>query len=90
MGNEQQAGGSSSIGGLFSIVTVLILVAMFFIYSGYQTGEATQTFWGIMIAAGAVVLRFVRKKDWKQHWEEQERMKQAFEEARRREKEKGE
>jgi hypothetical protein len=69
--------------------TVLVLVALFFLYSGWQTGEATQLFWGIMIGLGAVALHFVRRKDWKQHWEEQERMRQALEDARRREKGEG-
>jgi hypothetical protein len=55
--------------------------------SWYYTSELTQLFWGIMITTGAVILYFVRKKDWKKHWEEQEKMKQVYEEMERRKKE---
>ena len=90
MDNEQQPGRATIAGRIFSMETVLVLVALFFLYSGWQTGEATQLFWGIMIGLGSVALHFVRRKDWKQHWEDQERMRQALEEARRREKGEGE
>jgi hypothetical protein len=86
MDKKQQITTTSLVGRILSLETVLVLVALFFLYSGFRTGEATQIFWGIMIGVGAVALYFVRRKDWKQHWEEQERMRQALEEARRREK----
>lgn len=77
----------SLIGRLFSIETLLLLMGLFSLGSGIHTGEATQLFWGVMIMGGAVVLHFVRKRDWKKHWEEQDRLHQAMEERRRREKE---
>ncbi|WP_243370569.1 hypothetical protein [Geotalea sp. SG265] len=75
----------SLIGRLFSLEALLILMGIFCLVSGVTTGEATQVFWGVMIIGGAVVLHFVRKKDWKKHWEEQERLK-ALCEMREREK----
>lgn len=89
MDTQKKSGSTSIIGRIFSLEALLVLVALFFLYSGSQTGEVTQIFWGIMIGVGAVVLYFVRRKDWKKHWEEQEQMRQALEDARRREKEGG-
>lgn len=90
MDKQPQTSNRSIAGRILSLEALLVLVAIFFLISGMRTGEVTQIFWGAMIACGAVVLHFVRRKDWKQHWEDQERMRQALEEARRREKEKGE
>ena len=56
--------------------------------SGIITGEAIQLFWGGMIIVGSVVLYFVRKKDWKKHWEEQEAFRQLYEQRAREKKEK--
>lgn len=66
---------------------LIFMVGLFTLGSGFYTGETMQYFWGVTILIGAVALHLVRKKDWKQHWEEQERLRQAFEERRR---EKGE
>jgi hypothetical protein len=88
MDTKQQPAETTFIGRILSLETLLVLAALFFLYSGIQTGEVTQIFWGIMIGAGSVGLYFVRRKDWKKHWEEQEQMRQAFDEARRREKDK--
>ncbi|HEY6839151.1 MAG TPA: hypothetical protein VI389_10435 [Geobacteraceae bacterium] len=79
----------SLIGRLFSIEALLLLMGLASLISGFITLQATQIFWGVMIAGGAVVLHFVRKKDWKKHWEEQEMLRQAYEERRKREKEQG-
>jgi hypothetical protein len=40
-----------------------------------------------MIICGSVALHFVRKKDWKKHWEEQEAMHRHLEERRRQQRE---
>jgi hypothetical protein len=77
----------SLIGRLISIEALLLLMGLFSLGSGIYTGEMTQLFWGVMIGGGAVILYFVRKKDWKKHWEEQEQFKQAMEERRRQEQE---
>lgn len=89
MDTKQQPARTSFIGRICSLETLLVLAALFFLWSGIRTGEVTQIFWGVMIGAGSVGLYFVRRKDWKKHWEEQEQMGKALEEARRRQKEKG-
>jgi hypothetical protein len=43
-----------------------------------------------MIIGGSVILYFVKKKDWKKHWEEQERIQKVHMEMRRLEQEKKE
>jgi hypothetical protein len=40
-----------------------------------------------MIISGSIALHFVRKKDWKKHWEEQEAMQKRYEARRRMEQE---
>jgi hypothetical protein len=69
----------SVIGRLFSIEAFLLLMGIASLVSGIATGEAMQLFWGVMIIGGSVILHFVRKKDWKKHWEEQERLKELYE-----------
>jgi hypothetical protein len=88
MENEAKAGGSLASGILCKELLIL-LVGLLILGSGFYTGEAMQYFWGGTIVIGAVALYFVRKKDWKQHWEEQERLAQALEERRRRQKGEG-
>lgn len=88
MENETKAGGSLASRILCKELMIL-LVGLFILVSGFYTGEAMQYFWGGTIVIGAVALYFVRKKDWKQHWEEQERLALAMEERRRRQKEEG-
>ncbi len=69
--------------------TLILLVGLFTLGSGFYTGEPMQYFWGITIIIGAVALYFVRRKDWKKHWEEQELLRQALEERRKRQREEG-
>ena len=73
----------SVIGRLFCLEALIFLMGLFSLGSGLYTGEAIQLFWGVTIACGAVLLHFVRKKDWKKHWEEQEEMGRRLEERRR-------
>jgi hypothetical protein len=73
---------------LLSLETLLFLVGLILLGSGFYTGEAMQYFFGGMIVCGSVALHFVRKKDWKKHWEEQEALQRKYEERRRLEKEK--
>lgn len=77
----------SVIGRLFSIEALLLLMGIVSLVSGIVTGEATQLFWGGMIIGGAVILYFVKKKDWKKHWEEQEQLRQQYEQKARERKE---
>jgi hypothetical protein len=76
----------SLLSRLFCKELLILLVGLFMLGSGFYTGEEMQYFWGGTIIIGAVLLHFVRKKDWKQHWEDQERFHQAMEERRKREK----
>jgi hypothetical protein len=78
----------SVIGRLFSIETLLFLMGIASLVSGIVTGEAIQLFWGGLILTGTVALHFVRKKDWKKHWEEQEQFKQLYEQRERERKDK--
>lgn len=72
---------------VFSMETLLFCVGIFSLGSGFYTGEPMQYFWGGMIISGSIVLHFVRKKDWKKHWEEQEAMQRRYEARRKLEQE---
>ncbi len=77
----------SLIGRLFTVEALIILMGIVSLGYGIVNRTEINIFWGIIILVGAVVLHFVRKKDWKSHWEEQERKQQAYLEMKRREKE---
>lgn len=64
--------------------TLIFVAGLFSLGSGFYTGEPLQYFWGGMIITGSIVLHFVRKKDWKKHWEEQEALQRHMEERRKR------
>ncbi len=87
MDQDKQKQEISVIGRLFSIEALLIIMGFVCLVSGLITGEVMQLFWGVMIIGGSVVLFFVKRKDWKKHWEEQERMHQLYREMREREQE---
>ena len=78
----------SVLGRLICIETLLLLMGIVSLVSGMITGQAIQLFWGGLIVLGSIVLHFVRKKDWKKHWEEQEAYRQLYEKKAREEKEK--
>ncbi len=80
----------SVIGRLLSMEAILILAGIFFIVTGIIRQDVMALFWGVMIIGGSVALYFVKKKDWKKHWEEQELMQQAYLERKKREQEKKE
>jgi hypothetical protein len=67
---------------------LLVLVGLIFLGSGVYREETMQCFWGVMVILGAVALYFVKKKDWKKHWEEQEQLKILHDQARARDREK--
>ncbi len=77
----------SLIGRLFTVEALIILMGIVSLGYGIVNRTEINIFWGIIILAGAVALHFVRKKDWKAHWEEQERRQQAYLERKRREEE---
>ena len=78
MDKDKQNQEVSVIGRLFSMQTLLFIMGVFSLVSGILTGEMIQMFWGVMIIGGSIILYFVRKKDWKKHWEEQERMAELY------------
>lgn len=80
--NEKQK--KSLIEKIFSMETLIFVAGLFSLGSGFYTGEPLQYFWGGMIITGSIVLHFVRKKDWKKHWEEQEALQRHMEERRKR------
>jgi uncharacterized membrane protein HdeD (DUF308 family) len=87
MNKDKEKQEISVIGRLFSIEALLILMGLVCLVSGIITQTAIQLFWGVMIIGGSVALYFVKKKDWKKHWEEQELMQQAYLERKRLEQE---
>lgn len=72
---------------IMSTETMIFLVGLFILGSGIYRGEPMQYFFGGMIISGSIVLHFVRKKDWKKHWEEQEAMQKRYEARRKMEQE---
>ena len=90
MSKDKEKQEISVIGRLFSIEALLILMGLACLVSGIMTGASIQLFWGAMIIGGSVLLFFVKKKDWKKHWEEQERIQKVYMEMRRLEQEKKE
>ena len=75
--NEKQE--KSLVQKIVSMETMIFLVGLFILGSGIYRGEPMQYFFGGMIISGSIVLHFVRKKDWKKHWEEQEAMQKRYE-----------
>jgi hypothetical protein len=67
---------------------MIFLVGLFILGSGIYRSEPMQYFFGGMIISGSIALHFVRKKDWKKHWEEQEMLQKKYEARLRQEKEK--
>ena len=80
----------SIIGRLFSMEVLLILMGILSLIAGIVRKDVMPVFWGVMIIGGSIALHFVRKKDWKKHWEEQERIQKVHMEMRRLEQEKKE
>lgn len=58
---------------------LLILMGIASLGYGIARAQVMSIFWGVMILVGAVVLSFVRKKDWKKHWEEMEGAQRRYE-----------
>ncbi|RNC71418.1 MAG: hypothetical protein ED859_04510 [Desulfuromonadales bacterium] len=85
--NDKEKQEISLIGRLLSMEVLLCLMGVASLVSGIITGEVMQLFWGGMIIVGSIVLHFVRKRDWKKHWEEQEAMRLRYEERLKAEKE---
>jgi len=72
---------------IMSMETMILLVGLFILGSGIYRGESMQYFFGGMIVSGLIALYFVRKKDWKKHWEERESIQKRYEARRKMEQE---
>ncbi|BDV44062.1 hypothetical protein GURASL_29850 [Geotalea uraniireducens] len=64
----------SLIGRLLSLEALIVVMGIISLGYGIYNRALVNIFWGVLILIGAVVLGFVRKKDWKQHWAEQEEL----------------
>jgi hypothetical protein len=84
--NDKERQEISVVGRLFSMDVFLCLMGIACLVSGFVTGETMQLFWGGLIVTGSVALHFIRKKDWKAHWEQQELYRQIYLERQEREK----
>ncbi len=85
--NEKETQEISLIGRILCMEALLLLMGLISLGSGIYTESAIQLFWGGLIIVGAIALHFVRKKDWKKHWEDQEKMKLVYTEIERLQKE---
>ncbi|WP_298273578.1 hypothetical protein [Geobacter sp.] len=87
--DEKEKQEISIIGRLLSMEALLVLMGIVSLVYGIMGSQIMNVFWGVVILVGAVVLSFVRKKDWKKHWEEQEEMRRRHEEQMKARKEGG-
>ena len=67
----------SLLARIISLEGFIALAGIFLLISGLSTGATIAIFWGVMAIAGLFGLHFVRKKDWKAHWEAMERQQSA-------------
>ena len=74
---------------ILSMETLIFLAGIFSLGSGFYTGEPLQYFWGGIIMTGSVALYFVKRKDWKKHWEEQEELHRRYQERQQAQKKEG-
>jgi hypothetical protein len=87
MNKEKEQQELSVLGRLLSMEAFIFLMGLVSLGYGLTGGTGVNIFFGIFILGGSVVLYFVKKKDWKKHWEEQEAIKLRLDEIRKREKE---
>ena len=87
MNEDKQKQEISVIGRFFSMEAILILAGVVFLVNGISRQDWMSLFWGVMIIGGSITLYFVRKKDWKKHWEEQEATQRRYEARRKLEQE---
>lgn len=78
MDSEKEQQEISLIGRILSMEALLLLMGILSLAYGVVNRLEINIFWGVTIIVGVFVLHKVRKKDWKKHWEEQERMRQAY------------
>ncbi len=87
MNKEKEQQEISVLGRLICMEALIFVMGVISLGYGIVNGTAVHIFWGVTILLGSVALSFVKKRDWKKHWEEQELIKQRLDELRRQEKE---
>jgi flagellar biosynthesis component FlhA len=73
---------ASLIGRLFSMEALIFVMGCLSFVYGFTDDKPMNIFWGVVILVGFFVLRRVRKKDWKKHWEELEAEQKAHQQRR--------
>jgi hypothetical protein len=53
---------------IFSLEGGILAFSLYALIAGFVRGDLLSIFWGGMCALGLVVLHFIRRKDWTQHW----------------------
>jgi hypothetical protein len=87
MNREKENQEISVLGRLLTMEALIFLMGLVSLGYGIVNGAEMSIFFGVFILSGAVVLYFVKRKDWKKHWEEQEAIRQRLDDIRKREKE---
>jgi len=87
MNKDKEQQEISVLGRLLSMEALIFLMGLVSLGYGIVNGTSINIFFGLFILAGGVTLYFVKKKDWKKHWEEQEMIRQRLDEIRKRERE---
>jgi len=81
--NEKIRHEASLIGKLLSMETLIFVMGCLSLWYGFAEDKSINIFWGVVILAGFVILRMVRRKDWDKHWAEMEAEKSLLETRRK-------
>jgi hypothetical protein len=87
MNKDKEKQEISVLGRLLCMEALIFLMGLVSLGYGIVNGAGMSIFFGVFILSGSVALYFVKKKDWKKHWEEQEAIRQRLDEIRKREQE---
>lgn len=68
---------ASLVGQILSLETALFLMGCASLAHGIINGVEVNIFFGVVIIPGVYILRKVRRKDWKKHWEDLEKEQQS-------------
>ena len=85
MNKDKEQEEISVLGRLLSMEALIFLMGLVSLGYGIANGTGINIFFGVFILAGAVALFFVKKKDWKKHWEVQEEIRRRLEELKKQE-----
>ena len=68
---------ASLIGKILSMELLIFLMGCMSLWYGFTEGKSISIFWGVIILAGFVILKLVKKKDWAKHFAEMEAEQKA-------------